>query len=136
MGGGVAAVLCRARQPGLRGGASGGRHGAQGARHGVRDDDLDGGRLVGGRATGRRAHTVTDDEWLKSVRKRTHDLADVVQGHEGRLVRMDERQTQIVERVRKLEAVAVVVVIYQKSQLLAVIGILLQPIAQLVLHLM
>jgi len=52
---------------------------------------------------------VTDDEWLKSVRKRTHDLANVVQGHEGRLVRMDERQTQIVERVRKLEAVAVTV---------------------------
>ena len=49
---------------------------------------------------------MTDDEWIRSVRKRTHDLADIVQGHEGRLVRMDERQTQIVERIRKLETVA------------------------------
>jgi len=47
---------------------------------------------------------VTSDDWLQALRKRSHDLANFVQAQEARLVRFDERQTQLGERVRRLEA--------------------------------
>lgn len=49
------------------------------------------------------------NEWLKSLRARHHDLANQVQQHEGAIVRLQERQTQLRDDVTKVEAVVPVI---------------------------
>jgi len=49
---------------------------------------------------------MTSDDWVQALRKRSHDLSNFVQMQEARLIRFDERQTQIGERVRHLEEIA------------------------------
>lgn len=46
---------------------------------------------------------MTVDQWLESLRKRAHDHANVLQKHEGQLVRIEERQAEIVRLCRQIE---------------------------------
>ena len=55
---------------------------------------------------GWKSPSMTSDDWVHALRKRSHDLSNFVQMQEARLVRFDERQTQIGERVRQLEEIA------------------------------
>jgi len=52
---------------------------------------------------------MTDAEWLGSLRKRTHELANVLQAHESRLIRSEERQTELIRKMAKLEELSAAV---------------------------
>lgn len=46
---------------------------------------------------------MTNDEWMQSLRKRSHDMANVVQLHEARLVRVEERQLELSRKALKID---------------------------------
>jgi len=50
---------------------------------------------------------MTNEQWLESLRKRTHETANYLQGHESRLIRIEERQSELNKKIAQLDSIKI-----------------------------